>query len=86
MDTTCARNSTLRIPMPFAKRSESPIASFAQKIRGIHAVLNANVARKPTYVPGMSDRAIARLANGQHYEDAMRWNALAHQYGGTRIR
>jgi hypothetical protein len=45
-----------------------------------------NLGRKTTIVPGMSDRAIARASGGEHFEEAVRWSALAHKYGGTPIR
>jgi hypothetical protein len=92
MDTTCAQNSTLRIPMPASGRSARPtslIASFAQKIGGVFCSLSINLGRKTTIVPGMSDKAIARLSKREHNKDimdVMRWNALAHQYGGQRFR
>lgn len=59
---------------------------FAQKIGGFFASMNVNLGRKRTIVPGMSDRAFARLSHGLHHDDVMLWNALAHTYGGTRIR
>ena len=89
MDTTCPQSRTLRIPMPASNRSERPasaIATFARKLGGAVCSLHINLGRKTTFVPGTSDRAIARLAHGPHREDIMRWNALALQYGGSRIR
>jgi len=89
MDTTCRQNSTLRSPMPATKRFDNPLRSivgFAQQIGGAVASLHIGLGRKTTVVPGMSDRTFARLSSGQHLEDVMRWNALAHKYGGTRIR
>ena len=89
MDTTFRQNSTLRIPMPATKRFDNPlrpIVAFAQQIGGALASLHIGLGRKKTIVPGMSDRTFARLSSGQHLEDVMRLNALAHKYGGTRIR
>ena len=89
MDTTYGQNNTLRIPMPATKQSDSPlrqVVAFAQKVGGAVSSLHINLGRKTTIVPGMSDKAFARLAGGEHYEDVMRWNALAHKYGGTRIK
>lgn len=89
MDTTCCPNNTLRIPMPATTRTDSPLrpfVSFAQKIGGSVATLHVKLGRKTTIIPGLNDRAIVRLARGEHHEDVMRWNALAHQFGGTRIR
>jgi hypothetical protein len=82
-------DSTLRIPMPASMRTERllvMLAATASRLSRALSSLNVALGRRTTIVPGMSDRAVARLSRGQHHEEIMRWNALAHQYGATRIR
>ena len=89
MESTCAQISSVQIELTRAKATVShlaPIISMARRFGGIFAALNVILGRRTSVLPGASDRSVARLAAGEHHEDIIRWNALAHQYGGTRIK
>ena len=89
METTCAQNSPLLIPVTHTQSSGipmRPVIDIARKAGAIFAALDVRLGRRASVQPGMSDRSVARLAAGEHYEDVVRWNALAYQYGGTRLK
>ncbi len=89
MDAPYAHKRSFSISAPTAVRPSGlfgPLVAAASKLNRMVASVDIAVGRKTTIVPGLSDNAIARLAKGPHHEDAMRWNATAHQYGGTPIK
>ena len=86
-DARYSQNDSGRNPKPQSRRFKSPLRSLtgvASRVTSIVSALNVALGRKTTIVPGMSDRAFARFSKGEHQEEVMRWNALAHQYGGLR--
>ncbi len=83
METTCAQNTSLRIPVAEDRDTDGflrVVNAMARTIGGTFAAVNVRLGRRTRVTPGMSDRSVARLAGGECYEDLVRWNALAYQY------
>jgi hypothetical protein len=88
-NATYAENDAMHNPTPESRvfgRLLRRLAALASKVTDAIHACNITLGRRTTIVPGLSDRTIARLSTGEHLEDKVRWNALAHQYGGMRSR